>query len=207
MTKDIHRLAARGCFQEIENLCPNEASLAKLDDQGKNILHHAAENDHLDKVPKKFFRRSLTHAKMINQENVLHIAACFGQLNHIPQELLDYEGLSQHDREGNTAYHYAANYGCLKDIPRKSLTEAALTLKCDSGTTVIEAAMWKLLGVENHRSFLDSLLNTIDTRTLVLIFNTGVEKIPAIKLHLKNRIRDKLIEKINDKSNSTINIG
>lgn len=203
---NIYELAAKGNFKKLESLRLDREALSKLDNQGKNILHLAAEYNHLDKVPKKFFRKSLTHAKTQSQENLLHIAACFGQLKYIPSKFLDYEGLSQHDIEGNTAYHYAANYGCLEDLPQDSLNGAALTLKCQSGRTVIEAAMWKLLGKKENHIFVDSLLDGIDTRTLVDIFNTGVEKIPAVKLYLKNKIRDRVIKKINTKSNAEISI-
>jgi ankyrin repeat protein len=84
---------------------------------GWNLYHYAADNGHLDQIP----REGLTAENLLKHDNsgwtCLHFAAREGHLDQIPKELLTAENLLKTNSSNETCLHWAAYIGHLDKIP------------------------------------------------------------------------------------------
>jgi len=83
------------------------AAFLKRDTNGSSLLHGAARDGCLNRMPKWLVRKSLLDTDSAGL-TALHTAALFGHLDQVPVELLTLDNLLLGDKDGDTVLHYAA---------------------------------------------------------------------------------------------------
>lgn len=108
---------------------------------GNNILHIAAIEGLLEKVPKELLIEKGILALNKDRNSVLHLAAQFGGLHAVAKKLLTKEEeLLVKNIEGHTVLNLAAMEGSLNLIPKKILTSQNLSLENERGENNLDYA-------------------------------------------------------------------
>jgi ankyrin repeat protein len=104
---------------DLEKYTPKqiEEGMLQEDSDRDTLYHDAAQNGHLDKIPKELLTAENLLQPSNYGKNCLHYAAYNGQLAEIPRELLTAENLLKLDGWGSTCLHKAAMNSKLGQIP------------------------------------------------------------------------------------------
>jgi ankyrin repeat protein len=116
-----------------------EAKHAKFDG---NLLHFAAWQKTLDKVPKAFVKEEYLLQQDSNLNTVIHVATLTGTINALPQKFLTQENLAIENNRGWNVLHMAALSGSIVEIPKEAISRDLLTRESiDSKQTPLDCAI------------------------------------------------------------------
>jgi ankyrin repeat protein len=86
-------------------------------DVGNTLLHEAAENGHLNKIPIAQLTLELLLTRNDNGDTPLHAAAYEGHLDQVPPELLSLETVNTRNYDSATVARTAMERGFHEQIP------------------------------------------------------------------------------------------
>jgi hypothetical protein len=176
-----------------------EAKHAKFDG---NLLHLAAWQKTLDKVPKAFLKENYLLQQDSNLNTVIHVAALTGTLNALPQKFLTQENLAIENNRGWNALHMAALSGNIQDLPKESLSRDLLTTESiDSKQTPLDCAISGPLDKKKKEGIkiMVRFLNEKDIKSQISNLKEGKEgnKTEALKLLRSELIKREVLKEEN----------
>lgn len=131
------------------------------------LIGYAAQQEKLDKFPKKLFNlEGISKTNRIG-ENALHLAAICKQIKYIPQEMLNKKNLGAKNRDGTSPIQYATLHLCLAQIPKKFLTKELLTKVNCHGFGALDFALFafKECQINPLENTLATTLKEIDAKS------------------------------------------
>jgi hypothetical protein len=176
-----------------------EAKHAKFDG---NLLHFAAWQKTLDKVPKAFLKEDYLLQQDSNLNTVLHVAALTGAVNALPQKFLTQENLAIENNRGWNALHMAALSGSIQDLPKGSLSRDLLTTESiDSKQTPLDCAISGPLDKKKKEGIkiMVRFLNDKDIKNHITKIKegNGINKMEALKLLRTELIKREVVQEEN----------
>jgi hypothetical protein len=117
-----------------------EEGMLQLSQSRVNLYYMAAEEGHLDKIPKELLTSKNLLEKSLRGWNCLHRAALNGHLDQIPKELLTKENLLKPSEYRITGFELAVENGHLDQIPQEVLTQEHLLTPNGTGETCLHIA-------------------------------------------------------------------